>query len=144
MTTPPNCSSSPYSESQSLHSNVDSDTDSVLTPTIGLEPIRKSPREYIIPIAVEGGNYVTSRSDITELESKNNTPSLSSASLSRPKFRRPRRMSSLLSDASEEDESPFLRLSRYNNRFFIYLHKNRTPNLSFSKIFRSLSLKWPF
>jgi len=32
----------------------------------GPEPIRKSPREYIIPIAVEGGGYITPRAGSLE------------------------------------------------------------------------------
>lgn len=39
----------------------DSSTTTVGTPTLSgsCEPIRKSPREVIIPIAVEGGGFVT-------------------------------------------------------------------------------------
>ncbi|XP_076643089.1 nuak family kinase 1 isoform X2 [Halictus rubicundus] len=103
------------SGSLSRQSTADSDTDSALGSTIGPEPIRKSPREYIIPIAVEGGGYVTPRSGSVEPESKTSTSTSASASAStnasRSRFTRPRRMSSLLSDASE-DESPFSTLHR--------------------------------
>ncbi|XP_077273485.1 nuak family kinase 1 isoform X4 [Temnothorax americanus] len=97
-------SMSQRSDSLSRQSTADSDTDSALGSTIGPEPIRKSPREYIIPIAVEGGGYVTPRSGSLEPENKTGTPT--STNPSRSRFGRPRRMSSLLSDASE-DESPF-------------------------------------
>ncbi|XP_018049346.1 PREDICTED: uncharacterized protein LOC108687852 isoform X2 [Atta colombica] len=97
-------SMSQRSNSLSRQSTVDSDTDSALGSTMGPEPIKKSPREYIIPIAVEGGGYVTPRSGSLEPESKTGTPT--STNPSRSRFGRPRRMSSLLSDASE-DESPF-------------------------------------
>ncbi|XP_012055826.1 PREDICTED: uncharacterized protein LOC105618903 [Atta cephalotes] len=97
-------SMSQRSNSLSRQSTVDSDTDSALGSTVGPEPIKKSPREYIIPIAVEGGGYVTPRSGSLEPESKTGTPT--STNPSRSRFGRPRRMSSLLSDASE-DESPF-------------------------------------
>ncbi|XP_025075803.1 uncharacterized protein LOC105433843 isoform X2 [Pogonomyrmex barbatus] len=97
-------STSQRSGSLSRQSTADSDTDSALGSTVGPEPIRKSPREYIIPIAVEGGGYVTPRSGSLEPESKTSTPI--STNPPRSRFGRPRRMSSLLSDASE-DESPF-------------------------------------
>ncbi|XP_043279982.1 serine/arginine repetitive matrix protein 2 isoform X2 [Venturia canescens] len=105
----PQRSMSQRSNSLSRQSTADSDTDSALGSTIGPEPIRKSPREYIIPIAVEGGGYVTPRSGSVEPESKNSTPT--SINPPRSRFGRPRRMSSLLSDASE-DESPFSTLHR--------------------------------
>ncbi|XP_063987615.1 uncharacterized protein Nuak isoform X2 [Diachasmimorpha longicaudata] len=105
----PQRSSSQKSGSLSRQSTADSDTDSALGSTVGPEPIRKSPREYIIPIAVEGGGYVTPRSGSLEPESKNSTPT--SVNAPRSKFGRPRRMGSLLSDASE-DESPFSSLHR--------------------------------
>ncbi|XP_011867469.1 PREDICTED: uncharacterized protein LOC105561778 isoform X2 [Vollenhovia emeryi] len=97
-------SMSQRSDSLSRQSTADSDTDSALGSTVGPEPIRKSPREYIIPIAVEGGGYVTPRSGSLEPENKTGTPT--STNPSRSRFGRPRRMSALLSDASE-DESPF-------------------------------------
>ncbi|XP_014599717.1 PREDICTED: uncharacterized protein LOC106784548 [Polistes canadensis] len=106
----PQRSMSQRSGSLSRQSTADSDTDSALGSTIGPEPIRKSPREYIIPIAVEGGGYVTPRSGSVEPESKTGT-STGSINAPRSRFSRPRRMSSLLSDASE-DESPFSTLHR--------------------------------
>ncbi|CAK9817704.1 NUAK family SNF1-like kinase 1 [Anthophora quadrimaculata] len=106
----PQRSVSQRSGSLSRQSTADSDTDSALGSTVGPEPIRKSPREYIIPIAVEGGGYVTPRSGSVEPEGKtSSTPT--NANAPRSRFGRPRRMSSLLSDASE-DESPFSSLHR--------------------------------
>ncbi|XP_044579242.1 uncharacterized protein LOC123261614 isoform X2 [Cotesia glomerata] len=105
----PQRSMSQRSNSLSRQSTADSDTDSALGSTVGPEPIRKSPREYIIPIAVEGGGYVTPRSGSVEPESKTSTPT--STNPPRARFGRGRRMGSLLSDASE-DESPFSTLHR--------------------------------
>ncbi|XP_074111330.1 nuak family kinase 1 isoform X2 [Cotesia typhae] len=105
----PQRSISQRSNSLSRQSTADSDTDSALGSTVGPEPIRKSPREYIIPIAVEGGGYVTPRSGSVEPESKTSTPT--STNPPRARFGIGRRMGSLLSDASE-DESPFSTLHR--------------------------------
>lgn len=105
------------SGSLSRQSTMDSDTDSALGSTIGPEPIRKSPREYIIPIAVEGGSYVTPRSSSLEPENKTGTTT-SSTNPSKTRFGRPRRMGSLLSDASEDD-APFSTLHRYTFIFLI-------------------------
>lgn len=108
----PQRSISQRSGSLSRQSTADSDTDSALGSTVGPEPIRKSPREYIIPIAVEGGGYVTPRSGSVEPESKSSTSNSGNQQVPRSsRFGRPRRMSSLLSDASE-DESPFSSLHR--------------------------------
>lgn len=107
--------SADYSESFERQSTIDSDTENTSKSVIGSEPIRKSPREYIIPIAVEGANYITPRADSVDIESKNSASSLSS--LSRSRFGKSRRISSLLSDASEDDESPFLSLSRQVSLF---------------------------
>ena len=101
---PPMSQRSMSQRSSSLsRQSTESDTDSALgSTTVGPEPIRKSPREYIIPIAVEGGGYVTPRSGSVEPDSKNSTPT----SAGPPRFfGKPRRMSSLLSDASEDEYS---------------------------------------
>lgn len=42
------------------------------------QPIKKSPREFIIPIAVEGGGYVTPRSGSVEPSESNHTASVNS------------------------------------------------------------------
>ncbi|XP_044742368.1 probable serine/threonine-protein kinase MARK-C [Chrysoperla carnea] len=96
--------------SVSRQSTQDSDTDSTSTQQ---EPIRKSPREFIIPIAIEGGGYVTPRAGSLE-PSESGTPTSKFSSTSR--FGRPRRMNSLLSDRDgSEDESPFSTLHRHGS-----------------------------
>lgn len=78
---------------------------------LGPEPIRKSPREYIIPIAVEGGGYVTPRSGSLEPEGRAGVPA--GVNLPQVLLEGPlRRLGSLLSDASD-DESVFPSLNRY-------------------------------
>lgn len=47
----------------SRQSTVDTDSNSSIV-SMGGEPIRKSPREVIIPIAVEGGGFVTPSSSV--------------------------------------------------------------------------------
>uniref|UniRef100_A0A1Y1ML94 Protein kinase domain-containing protein n=1 Tax=Photinus pyralis TaxID=7054 RepID=A0A1Y1ML94_PHOPY len=70
------------------------------------EPIRKSPREYIIPIAVEGGGYVTPRAGSLE-------PSDTSSTMtSKSKFSRTRRLNDR---EGSEDESPFAALHRHSS-----------------------------
>lgn len=109
------------SGSLSRQSTQDSDTDS--TVSVGPEPIRKSPREYIIPIAVEGGGYVTPRAGSLE-------PSVSDENNTKPRqrktsrFGRHRRMSGLLSDASEDEgfNSPFATLQRHSS-----LNRDKEP-----------------
>ncbi|KAJ4439660.1 hypothetical protein ANN_07788 [Periplaneta americana] len=135
-------SMSQRSSSLSRQSTQDSDTDSTISAS-GPEPIRKSPREYIIPIAVEGGGYVTPRAGSLE-------PSVPEASTEASRqhhrssghFGKPRRMSGLLSDSgASEDEgfnslnSPFATLHRHNSlgkdeadddRPFHHMHRLRS------------------
>lgn len=75
------------SGSLSRQSTQDSDTE---TTSIG-EPIRKSPREYIIPIAVEGGGYVTPRAGSLEPSDTASTAS-TMTNKSRNKFGKARRI----------------------------------------------------
>lgn len=138
--TPLKSASTEYSETLERQSTIDSDTDNTSKSVIGPEPIRKSPREYIIPIAVEGANYITPRADSADVESKNSASSLSS--LSRSRFGKTRRISSLLSDASEDDESPFLSLSRDSDDLFQrHMHRLRSsrPRRQQSDLADSLS-----
>jgi len=96
---PPGSSSSthlPYqrslsgrSTSLSRQSTQDSDTDSTVSASGG-EPIRKSQREFIIPIAVEGGGYVTPRA--SSLEPGEDWSRTSGHSLPRSRLSRPKRM----------------------------------------------------
>nr|CAD7193604.1 unnamed protein product [Timema douglasi] len=108
--------------SLSRQSTADSDTESTIS--AGPELIRKSPREFIIPIAVEGGGYITPRAGSlepsvseTSTEQSNKFPTRTSG-----RFSRPRRMSSLLSESgASEDEvfnsisSPFATLQRHSS-----------------------------
>ncbi|XP_021925658.1 uncharacterized protein LOC110832713 isoform X2 [Zootermopsis nevadensis] len=133
------------SSSLSRQSTQDSDTDSTISAT-GPEPIRKSPREYIIPIAVEGGGYVTPRAGSLE-------PSVSEASTeasrqhhrSSGRFSKPRRMSLLSDSGASEDEgfnnlnSPFVSLQRHSSlgnddlddeRPFHHMHRLRSSRPS--------------
>ncbi|KAK6638464.1 hypothetical protein RUM43_006731 [Polyplax serrata] len=115
----------PYQRTWSLKSNSlsrqstqDSDTESTVS-TTG-EPIKKSAREFIIPIAVEGGGYVTPRA--TSLEP---SESMSSKRSHRPFSRK----FSLFSDNGSEDESPFSTLQRHSSRDFdepFRLHRLRS------------------
>lgn len=79
-----------YSRSESLSRQSTQESDSETTVSTG-EPIRKSPREFIIPIAVEGGGYVTPRAGSLEpSETASTTSTLTNRSSS--KFSRARRM----------------------------------------------------
>lgn len=107
----------------SRQSTNDSDTTSetASTTTIGAQsslqtsnssqPIKKSPREFIIPIAVEGGGFVTPRAGSLEpSESSNST----STAFSR--FGRPRKISSIFNDSEDESTtSPFHRMQRHTS-----------------------------
>ncbi|KAL1509473.1 hypothetical protein ABEB36_004199 [Hypothenemus hampei] len=99
------------SNSLSRQSTQDSDSETASTG----EPIKKSPREYIIPIAVEGGGYVTPRSGSLEPSDTASTTS-TMTNRSKSKFgQRARRFNSLLSDRDSEDESPFASLHRHSS-----------------------------
>ncbi|KQS39330.1 serine/threonine-protein kinase par-1 isoform X5 [Drosophila erecta] len=68
------------------------------------QPIKKSPREFIIPIAVEGGGFITPRERSVEpSESSHTTSSRSTFTRLRPS----RRIGSLLSEAGFDEGSPF-------------------------------------
>lgn len=80
----------------SRQSTIESDTDTNLTlspsqltsstTTSNAQPIKKSPREFIIPIAVEGGGFVTPRAGSLEPSESNQTTSSSTFSrLGRPR-----------------------------------------------------------
>lgn len=98
------------SNSLSRQSTQDSDTESTISQSGG-EPIRKSPREFIIPIAMEGGGYVTPRAASLEPSEDNRA---STHSLPRSRLgSRTKRMSSLLSES--EDEGPFAALHRHSS-----------------------------
>ncbi|XP_063218009.1 serine/threonine-protein kinase par-1 isoform X2 [Bacillus rossius redtenbacheri] len=120
--------------SLSRQSTADSDTDSTIS--VGPEPIRKSPREYIIPIAVEGGGYVTPRAGSLEPSTPDQGSEGHPLGGRQPgKLSRPRRMSSLLGDSgASEDEgfnSAFGTLHRHGDnpdedRPFTHMHRLRS------------------
>ncbi|KAH8232142.1 hypothetical protein KR032_000479 [Drosophila birchii] len=105
------------SGSLSRQSTVESESDATTTVTNmsqatvtsqgTSQPIKKSPREFIIPIAVEGGGFVTPRERSVEpSESSHTTSSRSTFSRLRPS----RRISSLLSEAGFDEGSPFQKM----------------------------------
>uniref|UniRef100_A0A6E8VFN2 Protein kinase domain-containing protein n=1 Tax=Anopheles coluzzii TaxID=1518534 RepID=A0A6E8VFN2_ANOCL len=85
-------------------------------------PIKKSPREYIIPIAVEGGGIVTPRANSLEPSESNASSTGVSGSAGagfgmKPRLGRPRRLGSLLSEHDGEpgDITSFPRLNRHTS-----------------------------
>ncbi|EAT35205.1 AAEL012612-PA [Aedes aegypti] len=77
-------------------------------------PIKKSPREFIIPIAVEGGGFVTPRANSLE-PSESSATTTSTGFGSKARLGRPRKISSLLSEKDPEEESSFPRLNRHTS-----------------------------
>ncbi|XP_035780502.1 uncharacterized protein LOC118460362 isoform X1 [Anopheles albimanus] len=85
-------------------------------------PIKKSPREFIIPIAVEGGGIVTPRANSLEpSESNTSTASAAAGGVAgfgiKPRLGRPRRLGSLLTENEGEGMEPptFQRLNRHTS-----------------------------
>ncbi|XP_075236599.1 nuak family kinase 1 [Lycorma delicatula] len=102
------------SQSLSRQSTLDSDSGSV---TSQGEPIRKSPREVIIPIAVEGGGYVTPSVDaVTRMSSLNESEDeLSSRGFGLHSARRPKKqLETADSISSDEDDDNFEILTAEN------------------------------
>ncbi|KAG4075968.1 hypothetical protein HA402_003794 [Bradysia odoriphaga] len=99
------------SGSLSRQSTNDSDTDitsqTQSVTSSNAQPIKKSPREFIIPIAVEGGGFVTPRAGSLEPSESTNS--------SFNHIGRPRKISSILSERDSEDESPFHKLHRHTS-----------------------------
>lgn len=76
------------------------------------QPIKKSPREYIIPIAVEGGGFVTPRAGSLEPSESNHSTSTAFSRFSG----RPRKISSMFNDSEDESiSSPFHRMQRHTS-----------------------------
>ncbi|XP_050745264.1 serine/threonine-protein kinase par-1 isoform X11 [Drosophila biarmipes] len=103
------------SGSLSRQSTVESESDATATATnmsqatitSTSQPIKKSPREFIIPIAVEGGGFITPRERSVEpSESSHTTSSRSTFTRLRPS----RRIGSLLSEAGFDEGSPFQKM----------------------------------
>ncbi|XP_041675405.1 serine/threonine-protein kinase par-1 isoform X8 [Drosophila eugracilis] len=103
------------SGSLSRQSTVESESDATTTATnmsqatitSTSQPIKKSPREFIIPIAVEGGGFITPRERSVEpSESSHTTSSRSTFTRLRPT----RRLGSLFSEAGFDEGSPFQKM----------------------------------
>jgi hypothetical protein len=81
---------------QSTNESNDSDTlsqsQSHVSSGSATAPIKKSPREFIIPIAVEGGGYVTPRATSLEPSESGNTSENLSSFGSKKKISRPKLM----------------------------------------------------
>ncbi|XP_020718208.1 uncharacterized protein LOC101458905 isoform X4 [Ceratitis capitata] len=99
------------SGSLSRQSTNDSESDTTTTANMSQstitgssQPIKKSPREFIIPIAMEGGGFITPREGSIEPSESSHTTS-SRATFNR--LRPTRRMGSLLNDSGIDDNSPF-------------------------------------
>lgn len=109
---------------QSTNDSNDSDT----TPTQSFaqstssaggekQPIKKSPREFIIPISVEGGGVVTPKTRVVDppdfsLPSQT-TGLISSGSTKRSS--RPRRISSIFNEKDSEEENNFPKFNRHTS-----------------------------
>ncbi|KAH8358474.1 hypothetical protein KR093_000449 [Drosophila rubida] len=72
------------------------------------QPIKKSPREFIIPIAVEGGGFITPRERSIEPSESSHTTASSRTTFSR--LRPSHRISSLLSESGFDESSPFQKM----------------------------------
>lgn len=85
---------------------------STITSSVGGEkqPIKKSPREFIIPISVEGGGVVTPRAN--NLDQSESSSTQASASTSK-RLGRPRKIGSIFDKDSEDDA--FARLNRHTS-----------------------------
>nr|XP_036224753.1 serine-rich adhesin for platelets isoform X6 [Bactrocera oleae] len=99
------------SGSLSRQSTNDSESDTTTTANMSQstvtgssQPIKKSPREFIIPIAMEGGGFITPREgSIEPSESSHTASSRSTFNRLRPT----RRIGSLLNESGIDDSSPF-------------------------------------
>lgn len=75
------------------------------------QPIKKSPREFIIPISVEGGGIVTPKS--INLEQSESTTTQSSVGSKR--ISRPRRISSIFTEKDSDDDSAYSKINRHTS-----------------------------
>lgn len=107
---------------QSTNDSDTSDTQTASTTTIGnlsslqtsssSQPIKKSPREFIIPIAVEGGGFITPRAGSLEPSESNHSTSTAFSRFSG----RPRKISTIFNDSEDEStSSPFHRMQRHTS-----------------------------
>ncbi|XP_058975752.1 serine-rich adhesin for platelets isoform X5 [Musca domestica] len=106
------------SGSLSRQSTNDSESDTTSTANMSQstitgssQPIKKSPREFIIPIAVEGGGFITPREGSIEPSDSSHTAATSTSSRSTfTRLKPTRRIGSLLSETGVDDSSPFQKL----------------------------------
>ncbi|XP_065354273.1 uncharacterized protein Nuak1 isoform X2 [Calliphora vicina] len=104
------------SGSLSRQSTNDSESDTTTTNmsqatiTGSSQPIKKSPREFIIPIAVEGGGFITPREGSIEPSESSHTTATTSSRSTFARLRPTRRIGSLLSESGVDDVSPFQKL----------------------------------
>ncbi|XP_055627962.1 serine-rich adhesin for platelets isoform X3 [Toxorhynchites rutilus septentrionalis] len=107
---------------QSTNESNDSDTtlsQSTMPPlpnsSSSTMPIKKSPREFIIPIAVEGGGFVTPRANSLE-PSESNVTTSSAGFSTKSRLARPRKIGSLLNEKEVGEELPYAtRLNRHTS-----------------------------
>ncbi|XP_055531925.1 probable serine/threonine-protein kinase DDB_G0282963 isoform X3 [Wyeomyia smithii] len=105
---------------QSTNESNDSDTTLSQSQTLtsgtssgGVMPIKKSPREFIIPIAVEGGGFVTPRAN--SLEPSESSSASSAGFNTKSRLGRPRKINAILGDKEVEDDSSFPRINRHTS-----------------------------
>ncbi|XP_037947782.1 uncharacterized protein LOC119679474 isoform X4 [Teleopsis dalmanni] len=102
------------SGSLSRQSTVDSESDTTTTNvsqstiTGSSQPIKKSPREFIIPIAMEGGGFITPREGSIEPSESSHTTTSSRSTFNR--LRPTRQFGSLLNDTSVDEGLPFQKM----------------------------------
>lgn len=90
-----------------------SNAQSTVSMNVDKQPIKKSPREFIIPISVEGGGIIKPKANsLEQSESSTTQSSASSKRLSRPK-----RIGSIFNERDSEDEtgSAFPKLHRHTS-----------------------------
>ncbi|KAM7362472.1 nuak family kinase 1 [Cochliomyia hominivorax] len=104
------------SGSLSRQSTNDSESDTIntsisqATVTGSSQPIKKSPREFIIPIAVEGGGFITPREGSIEPSESSQTTATTSSRSTFTRLRPTRRIGSMLSESGVDEVSPFQKL----------------------------------
>ncbi|XP_023174317.2 mucin-5AC isoform X2 [Drosophila hydei] len=113
-----NSNTTTRSGSLSRQSTAESEAESTATATMSQstvtggpgisQPIKKSPREFIIPIAVEGGGFITPRERSIEPSESGHTTASSRSTFSR--LRPAHRIGSLLSETGFDESSPFQKM----------------------------------
>lgn len=100
------------SDTQTTASTTTIATQPSLQTSNSSQPIKKSPREFIIPIAVEGGGFVTPRAGSLEPSESNHSTSTAFSRFSG----RPRKISSIFNDSEDDSiNSPFHRMQRHTS-----------------------------